>query len=121
MTLSPGTIISTPAYKLIDHWGILTERGTVISNSKRHGRVVEESLESFCNGNVMKVVGYLGKLSSAEVIARARECIDKPWDAIKSNCEHFAHHAHGLKPNSPQLLLGIGALAILAAIIFGGK
>lgn len=115
--LQVGDIISTPAYGVINHWGIYTGQGSVISNSKRYGKVVEESLSSFLNGKKLSWIGYPGTLSGHEVISRARQLVGKKWNLVKSNCEHFAHHVHGLKPTSPQLLLGAASLAALALVL----
>ena len=116
--LKTGDVISTPAYLIIDHWGIYSGHGTVISNSKRHGKVVEEPLHSFLNGQSFKIIGFLGALNGNDVVARARQFIGHKWHLIQSNCEHFAYYAHGIKPKSHQLLLGAATVALLALIAF---
>lgn len=115
--LRDGDIISTPVYGVIDHWGVYAGNGSVISNSKRHGKVVEESLSSFLNGKPLSLIGYPSTLPGYEVISKARELVGEKWNLVKSNCEHFAHHVHGLKPTSPQLLLGVASMAVLVLLM----
>lgn len=98
------------------HCGIATGYGTVISASKRTGRVVEESAAEFSAGRPIVNVGYPSNLPSYIVVNNARQSIGKKWNLIDYNCQHFATECHDRK-HSPQLQQGIFALGILGAVI----
>ena len=91
-------------------------RYTVISNSARRDGVAEEWLDEVLADNSWRVVGYLGQLSPAQVVARARSRIGQPYQLLSWNCEDFAHWAHGLEACSPQRA---GLAAILSITAFG--
>lgn len=117
----PGTVLAV-AVGPIEHVGIVTDQTrdgfpTVISNSHRAGRVVEEPLPTFVSGGEPRIVGYLGKLSPVEVLRRARSLIGTKWKLLSWNCEHFVRWAHGLKPTSPQLVISIGLILVAAAVV----
>ena len=89
----------------------------VISTSARSGGVCEEPWDVFAQRRVVTVDGYLGSLSSGEVLRRAKSLIGVPYHMLVRNCDHFVTYAHGLEPQSPQvaltcvIALGIAALA----------
>lgn len=115
---APGTVLSMPFFAGM-HLGILTENGTVLHNSRRVGRVAEESLVQFANGERVTLAGYPGRLPPRVVIARARSRIGQPWNLAVFNCEHYVRWAHGLHPTSHQVekyLTGAAALGILASL-----
>jgi hypothetical protein len=119
--LSEGSVVSVPVKdyaKIIQHKGILAWNGfqqqwTVISNSKRRGRVVEESLPEFSEGETVTVEGYPSSRPSHEVVRIARSEIGREWK-LSDNCEHFVRYVHGLRPESPQrqFLTGVGLFAL---------
>lgn len=121
--LKPGTVVAV-AVGPIDHVGIVTDRivngyQTVISASQKIGHVAEEVLPEFSNGQMVRVLGYLGKLAPMVVLRRARSMLGKTWRLFSWNCEHFVRWAHGLRPTSPQLIKGaviLSALTIAAAL-----
>lgn len=103
---------------LFFHYGIFDGNGKVIHNSKRHGRVVIESLKSFSEGK--EVLADLGIFSgdADAAIERAKRYIGTPYNLLQENCEHFVRMAHGLLKESPQLqkymitATGIGVVCI---------
>lgn len=113
MSLIPGSVVSVNL-GLITHYGIVSEHDTVISASRKSGKVVEQVPHKFSEGKPITCVGYLGALSPFEVIKRARDKIGEPYDIFRNNCEHFVTSAHGLKSQSPQVaraVLVVGAIA----------
>ena len=114
-----GTIVSAPK-GLIDHQGIIANdyfNGgySVISNSGKFGRVIEEPIQSFANGKPIKIIGYPGKKSPNEVVWSARALLNEPYNLFKNNCEHFVRKVHGVKEESPQLFYY--SCAIIASLI----
>lgn len=106
----------------VNHKGIISDRHLdgrpmVISNSKRAGRVCEESWDAFCAGEPVQVVGYLGVLAPELVLERARSVLGKGWNLFSFNCEHLVSYAHGLEPRSPQLASGM-LIAGIAALVY---
>lgn len=84
----------------------------VISNSHRHGKVIEESLSAFARGNSIFRLNLDSEFSGEQVVIRARSQLGAPWDLFRLNCQHFVRWAYGLKPESPQLQLAIAAISI---------
>ena len=120
--LRPGTILSTgrPGFR---HYGISTDQyidglPTVISNTGKYVRVVEESLAQFQEQGDLKIEGYWGSLPPQEVLRRAREKLGTRYLLLNWNCEHFVRFAHGLKPESPQVVFV--AVMVIGAILLSG-
>lgn len=116
----PGTVFSTSRL-LYRHYGILTGRfingvPTVISNSGEGGMVVEEPITKFQGIGDLQVVGYIGSLPQDVVIARARAKLGSRYSLINWNCEHFVRYAHGLKQESPQLVVAVSLFAVMLVI-----
>jgi hypothetical protein len=82
---------------------------TVISSSKRCGRVVEGTWDQSAAGVPAR---RRGRLPGSLFIARARAQIGRRW-FLFDNCEHVAARAHGLPPHSGQML-ALGLLAVAA-------
>lgn len=125
LTLSPGTVIAVWIGP-IQHVGVVSDRmyglhSSVISNSHRAGRVIEEPLPVFAGGRPVHVVGYLGNLSPQQVLQRARSRIGEAWDLLRWNCEHFVRWAHDTRPYSPQLITGAALLAAIALLVASGN
>lgn len=115
--LSKGEIIRV-SLGLYDHYGIVTEidyfgQLSVISNSKKHGCVTEESFETFSNGGKVFRVGFPSNLSADQVVEEARRKLGEKYELFSDNCEHFVNWAHNLEPKSEQLRL-LGALMFIA-------
>lgn len=116
----PGTVVAVNVGP-ITHVGVVTDKivdglPTVISNSMRAGGVAEEPLGLFANGGQVWLLGYIGRLSPHEVIERARSQIGKQWNLFW-NCEHLVRWVHGLKPESPQLVMGAALVATLSLAV----
>lgn len=110
--VQPGDIVAASRLGY-SHVGIVSDvvvggMPTVISASKRTGRVVEERWATFAAGGRVRRVGYPGTLPRHVVVAQARAQIGRPW-ALFDNCEHVATRAHGIAPQSGQLQAAIAA------------
>lgn len=117
-----GTIVSVPAYVIFRHKGIVSDRWyggkpMVISNSARAGGVAEEPWDVFTSSQAWKEESNPGKLTSWEVLHRARSTPPKSYNAFTWNCESFVAYCHGLPPASPQLAVALAIALVSAAII----
>ncbi len=118
----PGTLISVPTHLFFRHFGIVTARGTVISNSARHGGAREEFLAEFCNGNPCHVEPRPSDLPWWEVLDRANCLMTRPYNLVTWNCESFVMSCYGLPPRSNQLAVSlIVAVASLIAVASLGE
>jgi len=84
------------------HYGIADGAGNVIHNSKKHLKVVSESLEAFADGRDV-LVSDISSLIPEQAVIRAQRYIGIPYSLIESNCEHLARLCHGLEVESTQL------------------
>ena len=100
---SAGDVVSIRFGGVLRHYGVITTRGTVICNSRLHGGVVEQSLESFANGRSVRQHGRYSDLDGYHVELRARRHLGKDYDLFGSNCGHFVRHAHRRKPTPMQV------------------
>ena len=117
--LPPGTVVSVPVFKLFRHKGIVSDRfingcPMVISNSARAGGVAEEPWEVFAAGQAATVEEYPSTLPGYVILQRARQHIGTKYQLFDWNCEHLVSHAHGKRPESPQV-----AAAIIVAVLVG--
>lgn len=115
----PGTLTSVPTHLFYRHFGIVTARGTVISNSARHGGAREETLAEFCNGQHCRIEPAPSNLPWWEVLHRARQLMTRPYNLFTWNCESFYKTCFGLPPNSDQVTFSIliataGMIAVAA-------
>ena len=78
-----GDVVSIRFGGVLRHYGVVTSRGTVICNSRLHGRYSD-------------LEGY-------HVELRARRHLGKEYDLFGSNCGHFVRHAHRRKPTPMQV------------------
>ncbi|MGJ8564413.1 MAG: hypothetical protein ACSHXY_12785 [Alphaproteobacteria bacterium] len=116
MWFDAGDIVRVRVNGFIEHEGIMTETGRIISNSRRRGRVVEETASEFAGGRKIEHVGRLSGLSGARTLANARLRLGRPYDAFNYNCQHFVRECSGLRKHSPQKKLALGAAAALALL-----
>lgn len=116
MTFQPGDIVAIRVFGAIWHMGVVTFRGSVISASFLHRGVIEQPLREFANGKKIHFAGNPAILPPEIVVQRAESRIGEPWHLLNANCEHFAHWAHGLQPQSPQLARAAGVLIIGAVM-----
>jgi Lecithin retinol acyltransferase len=111
-----GEIIAVKLPFGIEHWGISTGYGTVISASMRTGLVLEESMELFSGGYSTINKGYPSNLDSSIVLAKARCAIGEKWNLFTDNCQHFATWCHENK-HSPQLQWAFAGICALVAVV----
>ncbi len=104
-----GEMIAVKLPSGVEHYGLATGYGTVISASKRVGLVIEECFETFSSGYPVLSKGYPSDLDPVTVMMNARALIGRKWDLFFDNCQHFATECHNDR-RSPQLQ---------AAIFFG--
>jgi len=108
-----GEWVSVKAYGFIDHYGLATGDGYVISNSMRHGGVVTQSEAEFSAGKQVCRYGSPNPAGAQAAVLRAYHRVGEPWKLFDDNCEHFVRWAYGMKAQSPQAtaLTGLGVLA----------
>ena len=98
-----GDVVSIRFGGVLRHYGVVTSRGTVISNSRKHDGVVEQSLETFSAGRSIRLHDRYSELDGYHVELRARRHLGKDYDLFGSNCGHFVRHAHRRRPTPMQL------------------
>ncbi len=119
---NPGEILSVKWYLGIEHEGIYTDTGTVISASKRTGKVVEEDLQTFSGRRKIKNLGYPSDLPVEIVLNHARKKIGKRYNVLSDNCQHFASDCHGRKHSHQLRSLVISTISFAAlAILTRGR
>lgn len=109
--LPAGTIVSVPYAKILRHYGVVTSRGTVISNSRKGGGVIEQSFAAFGNGGRIRRHDGSSKDDPRVIEARARRKLGRDYDVTGSNCIDFTRHTHRRRPTPWQL----GRAALMAA------
>lgn len=118
--VQPGSVVAIqlPLYK---HFGVVTDRfyrgeRTVISNSWKAGRVVEQPFTVFSGDFPIVDISYPSLLAAPIVVRRATSRLGDIYSLLTWNCEHLIRFAHGLKPSSPQikvmLLAGLALIAV---------
>ncbi|MEZ5946198.1 MAG: hypothetical protein R3C13_14435 [Hyphomonas sp.] len=98
-----GDVVSIRFGGVLRHYGVVTARGTIISNSRLHDGVVEQTYEAFAAGRDVRLHGRYSSLDSYHVELRARRHLGKDYDLFGSNCGHFVRHAHRRKPTAMQV------------------
>lgn len=116
MWYQPGDVVRVRVNGFIEHEGILTETGRVISNSRRSGAVIEESTRDFAGGRKIEHVGRLSNMPPEHVLTNARARLGRRYSAYSYNCQHFVRDCYGLGKRSPQKKLAVGAAAVAALI-----
>ncbi len=114
-----GDVLRVTVYGFVVHEGIYTDAGTVISNSRRNGYVVEESLHEFSAGREIANIGPLSDISPHLALAHARTKLGQKYKLYSDNCQHFVRRCYRLKPKSPQankVVYGALFLATLAVV-----
>jgi hypothetical protein len=115
----PGDVVAIPFGIGLSHYGIVTASGTVISNSRKHGGVVEQSFHEFSNGKRVRLCERTDALSGNAAVSRARRAKGKPYSLNESNCVHFTRWSHRQKPTSIQI--ASATARSLADMVFGYK
>jgi len=112
--LLPGTVLSVGTGP--EHFGILTCRQTVISASKIHGEIIEQSLWQFSGGQQILAHGVWSNQPWEETMKIAYSQLGQPYRLFDNNCEHFVRYCHGLERKSPQLATAIGVGLAVAVV-----
>lgn len=100
---APGDVISIRFAGVLRHYGVVTARGTVISNSRAHGGVVEQTLIEFEAGRRARRDRTETDPHPFEIEARARRALGAGYDLTGSNCIDFTRHTHRRRPTAWQL------------------
>ncbi len=117
MSYSIGDVLRVTVYGVVVHEGIYTDVGTVISNSRRNGLVIEESVAAFSGGKKITNVGPLSDISPHRAVAHARTRLGDKYRLLADNCQHFVRRCYKQKPKSPQRDIGFAALLAIAALV----
>lgn len=104
---APGDVVSVRFGLVLSHYGVMTSRGTVISNSRLHDGVVEQSFHEFADGRVVRNHGPSSDLPDYVVESRARRRLGQDYRLLGSNCGHLARHAHRRKATPLQISVAI--------------
>ena len=115
----PGDVVAIPFGIGLSHYGIVTAQGTVISNSRKHGGVIEQSLADFSNGKRVRLCERTDALGGAIAEPRARRRKGQNYHLTESNCAHFSRYSHRQKPTSIQI--ASATARTFADMIFGGR
>ena len=113
----PGDVVAIPFGIGLSHYGIVTAAGTVISNSRKHGGVVEQSFTSFANGKRVRLCERTDALEGVVAATRARRVKGKPYRLTESNCAHLTRWSHRQRPTSIQV--ASATARTLADMVFG--
>lgn len=112
--LKPGTTVRI-SYGAYWHYGLIDSTGSsVIHNSKKHGKVVRETIEAFSGGASLVVCADVMGNWPVKAARLAESAIGVTYRLWSQNCEHFVRWAHGLEPTSPQIEAAIVATAGLS-------
>jgi len=115
----PGDVVAIPFGIGLSHYGLVTAQGTVISNSRKHGGVVEQSLSDFANGKRIRLCERTDGLSGAIAESRARTAKGQSYRLTESNCAHFTRWSHRRKPTSVQI--ASATARTFADMLFGAR
>jgi hypothetical protein len=105
-----GDVVSVRFGVVLSHYGVVTSRGTIISNSRLHDGVIEQSPEAFSTGRSIRLHRRYSSLDGHLVEGRARRKLGRDYDLFGSNCGHLVRHAHRRNPTPMQ----IGAATVRA-------
>lgn len=115
----PGDVIAIPFGIGLSHYGVVTAQGTVISNSRKHGGVIEQSLRAFSNGKRIRLCERTDPLSGAIAENRARRAKGRGYSLTEANCAHFSRWSHRQKPTTIQI--ASATARTFAEMFFGGR
>ncbi|MEO1552762.1 MAG: hypothetical protein AAFR82_02415 [Pseudomonadota bacterium] len=115
----PGDVVAIPFGIGLSHYGIVTATGTVISNSRKHGGVVEQSFTAFANGKRVRLCERTDALGGAVAESRARRRKGHNYHLTESNCAHFSRYSHRQKPTTIQI--ASATARTLADMVFRGR
>jgi len=114
-----GDVVAIPFGIGLSHYGLVTARGTVISNSRKHGGVVEQDLADFANGRRIRLCERTDPLDAAVAESRARRAKGSTYSLTGSNCAHFTRWSRRQKPTTMQV--ASATASAFADLVFGHK
>lgn len=101
--LQAGDMIAVRFGGVLWHYGVVTSHGTVISNSRLKGGVIEESIAAFSDGRPIRRCGRTDHLDAYAVERRARKAKGARYDLAASNCSHFTRWTYRRRPTAMQV------------------
>lgn len=91
---------------VMSHYGVVTSRGTVLTNSRVNGGVTEQSIDVFAKGRPLRLCQRVDSLEAVAVETRARRAIGSEYNLLGSNCSQYARWTHRRKPSMLQRAAG---------------
>jgi len=98
---------------LYNHYAIYDGNNHVIHNSKKHGKVVRESLIDFYEGKTIFISDIQGP-NFHNAYHNAEQYLGMRYNLFEENCEHFVRKMHGLVKESKQVKVGLVVVAAAA-------
>lgn len=89
-----GDMVAVRFGGVLWHYGIVTSSGTVISNSRLQGGVVEQSLQTFAKGRRIRLCGQADTLDAVNIERRARRALGSDYRLTSSNCIDLTRRTH---------------------------
>ena len=114
-----GDVVAIPFGIGLSHYGLMTSRGTVISNSRAHGGVVEQSLAEFSNGRRIRLCERAEGLDAVVSETRARRAKGSSYHLTEANCAHFTRYSRRQKPTTVQI--ASATMSAFSDMLFGPK
>ncbi|MCR9078084.1 MAG: lecithin retinol acyltransferase family protein [Hyphomonadaceae bacterium] len=114
-----GDVVAIPFGIGLSHYGLVTSRGTVISNSSKHGGVVEQSLAEFSNGRRIRLCESTDALDAVVAESRARRAKGASYSLTEANCAHFTRWSRRQRPTKVQI--AAATVSAFADMLFGPK
>lgn len=115
----PGDVVAIPFGIGLSHYGIVTASGTVVSSSRKHGGVIEQSYAEFSGGKRVRLCERVDGIEGVIAANRARRAKGKPYRLTESNCAHLSRWSHRQKPTSVQI--ASATARTLTDMVFGYK
>lgn len=115
----PGDVVAIPFGIGLSHYGIVTAAGTVISNSRKHGGVVEQSFHEFAAGRRVRLCERTDALEGVAAVSRARRAKGRSYRLTESNCAHLTRWSHRQRPTSVQI--ASATVRTLSDMVFGPR
>lgn len=97
------------------HYGIYTEFGTVIHNSRKGGQVEEVNFYEFANGRDVEKSSITSH-DPCLAVFRARQYLGQKYNVLRENCEHLVRKVTGKKQSvqvQKYIIAGLGAWLLL--------
>ena len=101
--LYAGDTVSVRFASVLRHYGVVTSRGTILSNSRAQGGVTEQTFHDFAAGRPVKCHGRESHTPTHIVEHRARRYLGRDYDLTGSNCIDFVRQSHRKSPTPWQI------------------